>query len=264
MPNRIEIRDLCIGYGARSKNIKTIGCHLNGCLIEGQLTCLLGANGVGKSTLLKTLSGFLPKLGGNILISDNGRNGHKDITEYSDKELAKLIGVVLTSKPDIQNMSAREMVALGRSPYTGFWGSLGEEDNHIVDKAMEMVGISELSKRMIDTLSDGERQRVFVAKALAQDTPVILLDEPSAFLDFPSKIQLFRLLRRLAHEEGKAILMSTHDVEPALQLADQLWLLSRDELCCGTPEALAGAGEIGRFFDRSGLRFNAGQRRFVY
>ena len=105
---------------------------------------------------------------------------------------------------------------------------------------------------------------MFVAKALAQDTPVILLDEPSAFLDFPSKIQLFRLLRRLAHEEGKAILMSTHDVEPALQLADQLWLLSRDELCCGTPEALDGAGEIGRFFDRSGLHFDGRQRRFVY
>ena len=267
MPNRIEIRDLCIGYGARSKNIKTIGCHLNGCLIEGQLTCLLGANGVGKSTLLKTLSGFLPKLGGNILISDsgrnghNGRNGHKDITEYSDKELAKLIGVVLTSKPDIQNMSAREMVALGRSPYTGFWGSLGEEDNHIVDKAMEMVGISELSKRMIDTLSDGERQKVMIAKALAQQTPVIYLDEPTAFLDFPSKVEMMRLLRSLARKTGKIIFLSTHDVSMALQIADNIWLMEKHNdksrtLTIGSPHALAENGILPRFIEGEGIHFD--------
>ncbi|MDD7075457.1 MAG: ABC transporter ATP-binding protein, partial [Prevotella sp.] len=136
--NSIEIKDLSIGYDAHSKKIKTVASQLNGRLNEGRLTCLLGANGVGKSTLLKTLSGFLPKLQGNILI------GNKDIEDYSDKELAKLIGVVLTAKPEIQNMTAREMVALGRSPYTGFWGSLGEEDNHIVDKAIEMVGIEAL------------------------------------------------------------------------------------------------------------------------
>ena len=261
MPNRIEIRDLCIGYGARSKNIKTIGCHLNGCLIEGQLTCLLGANGVGKSTLLKTLSGFLPKLGGNILISDNGRNGHKDITEYSDKELAKLIGVVLTSKPDIQNMSAREMVALGRSPYTGFWGSLGEEDNRIVDKAMEMVGISELSKRMIDTLSDGERQKGMIAKALAQQTPVIYLDEPTAFLDFPSKVEMMRLLRSLARETGKIIFLSTHDVSMALQIADNIWLMEKHNdksrtLTIGSPHALAENGILPRFIEGEGIHFD--------
>ena len=255
MPNRIEIKDLCIGYGAKPKNVKTIASDLNGCLCEGQLTCLLGANGVGKSTLLKTLSGFLPKLGGNILIAD------KDIKEYSDKQLARLIGVVLTSKPDIQNMSAREMVALGRSPYTGFWGSLGDEDNRIVDKALEMVGISELGKRMIDTLSDGERQKMMIAKALAQQTPVIYLDEPTAFLDFPSKVEMMRLLRSLARETGKIIFLSTHDVSMALQIADNVWLMEKQgdnsrTLTIGSPHALAENGTLPRFIEGEGIFFD--------
>ena len=214
--NTIEIRNLSIGYDAHLKKIKIVASGLNGTLNEGRLTCLLGANGVGKSTLLKTLSGFLPKIQGNILI------GKKDIGEYGDKELAKLIGVVLTAKPDIQNMTAREMVALGRSPYTGFWGTLGNEDNRIVDKAIEMVGIESLAQRMIDTLSDGERQKVMIAKALAQQTPVIYLDEPTAFLDFPSKVEMMRLLKALAKETGKIIFLSTHDVIMALQLADDV------------------------------------------
>lgn len=252
--NCIEIRNLSIGYDAHSKKAKTVASALNGCLCEGRLTCLLGANGVGKSTLLKTLSGFLQKIQGEIII-DN-----KDIEEYSDKELARLIGVVLTAKPEIQNMTAREMVALGRSPYTGFWGSLGDDDNRIVEEAMEMVGIKALADRMINTLSDGERQKVMIAKALAQQTPVIYLDEPTAFLDFPSKVEMMRLLKSLAREMGKIIFLSTHDVSMALQLADDVWLMERDgdkrTLTIGTPNALADEGTLQRFIEGEGIHFD--------
>ena len=252
--NCIEIRNLSIGYDAHSKKAKTVASALNGCLYEGRLTCLLGANGVGKSTLLKTLSGFLQKIQGEIIINN------KDIEEYSDKELARLIGVVLTAKPEIQNMTAREMVALGRSPYTGFWGSLGDDDNRIVEEAMEMVGIKALADRMIDTLSDGERQKVMIAKALAQQTPVIYLDEPTAFLDFPSKVEMMRLLKSLARETGKIIFLSTHDVSMALQLADDVWLMERDgdkrTLTIGTPNALADEGTLQRFIEGEGIHFD--------
>ena len=168
---------------------------------------------------------------------------------------------MLTSKPDIQNMSAREMVALGRSPYTGFWGSLGDEDNRIVDKALEMVGISELGNRMIDTLSDGERQKVMIAKALAQQTPVIYLDEPTAFLDFPSKVEMMRLLRSLARETGKIIFLSTHDVSMALQIADNVWLMEKQgdnsrTLTIGSPHALAENGTLPRFIEGEGIFFD--------
>ena len=223
--NCIEIRNLSIGYDAHSKKAKTVASALNGCLCEGRLTCLLGANGVGKSTLLKTLSGFLQKIQGEIIINN------KDIEEYSDKELARLIGVVLTAKPEIQNMTAREM-----------------------------VGIKALADRMIDTLSDGERQKVMIAKALAQQTPVIYLDEPTAFLDFPSKVEMMRLLKSLARETGKIIFLSTHDVSMALQLADDVWLMERDgdkrTLTIGTPNALADEGTLQRFIEGEGIHFD--------
>src|SRR5699024_2801933 len=137
-------------------------------------TCLLGANGVGKSTLLRTLCAFQPKLGGNIMIQG------KDIATYTEKDLAKLISVVLTDKFSIKNMTARELIGLGRSPYTGFWGMLSKEDNRIIDEAISMVKIENLADRLIDTLSDGERQKCLIAKALVQSTPIILLDEPTA------------------------------------------------------------------------------------
>lgn len=253
--NCIELKNLNIGYGANSKKTKLIASGLNGMLHEGRLTCLIGANGVGKSTLLRTLSGFLPKLDGNILI------GGKDIQEYSDKELARLIGVVLTAKPEIVNMSAKEMVALGRSPYTGFWGTLGTEDKRIVSEAMEMVGVTALGNRMIDTLSDGERQKVMIAKALTQQTPVIYLDEPTAFLDFPSKVEMLRLLKSLARETGKIIFLSTHDVSMALQLADDIWLMERDAggkrtLTIGSPHELAEDGTLPRFIEGKGIEFD--------
>lgn len=171
-----------------------------------------------------------------------------------------MIGVVLTEKPDIRNMSVRELVALGRSPYTGFWGTLHDDDWQVVDEAIHAVRIEPLRERMIHTLSDGERQKVMIAKALAQQTPVIYLDEPTAFLDFPSKVEMMQLLRRLAQEQQKTIFLSTHDFELALQVADTLWIMRNEDyqtsVVIGTPEELAQSGELAHYVERPGISFD--------
>ena len=182
----------------------------------GRLVCLLGPNGAGKSTLLRTLCGFQPPIAGTVTISGS------DITTMSAAEVARLVSVVLTDRPLTPSLTAAEMVCMGRAPYTGFWGRLSDDDRRLVSEAMQTVGIAPLATRRMGRLSDGERQKVMIAKALAQHTPVIVLDEPTAFLDYPSKVAVMKTLARLAHDEGKTILMSTHDLELAAQLGDEL------------------------------------------
>ena len=182
----------------------------------GRLVCLLGPNGAGKSTLLRTLCGFQPPIAGTVTISGN------DITTMSAAEVAHLVSVVLTDRPLTPSLTAAEMVGMGRAPYTGFWGRLSDDDRRLVSEAMQTVGIAPLATRRMGQLSDGELQKVMIAKALAQHTPVIVLDEPTAFLDYPSKVAVMKTLARLAHDEGKTILMSTHDLELAAQLGDEL------------------------------------------
>ena len=182
----------------------------------GRLVCLLGPNGAGKSTLLRTLCGFQPPIAGTVTISGS------DITTMSAAEVARLVSVVLTDRPLTPSLTAAEMVGMGRAPYTGFWGRLSDEDRRLVSEAMQTVGIAPLATRRMGQLSDGELQKVMIAKALAQHTPVIVLDEPTAFLDYPSKVAVMKTLARLAHDEGKIILMSTHDLELAAQLGDEL------------------------------------------
>lgn len=247
----IELKNLSTGYGRH-----TVSANLNATLQSGRLTCLLGPNGVGKSTLLRTLCGFQPPLEGRMEMDG------KDMALLSRKEMSRSIGVVLTERPDVTDMRASDMVALGRTPYTGFWGRLGTEDRNRVDEAMQLVGITHLAHRMIHTLSDGERQKVMIAKALAQQTPVILLDEPTAFLDFPSKVETMRLLHRLAHESGKTVFLSTHDLETAIQLSDDLWLLSADGLESGTADSLSADGSLERFVSCKGIRFDAARKVF--
>ena len=244
----IQLRQLSIGYSMKH-GVNTVASGIDGTIWSGELTCLLGANGVGKSTLLRTLSAFQPKTGGEILIEG------KELSTYTDKELSRKIGVVLTEKPDVKNMTVRELVSLGRSPYTGFWGTYSKEDLRIVDEAIAVVGIESLSSRMVHTLSDGERQKVMIAKALAQQTPVIFLDEPTAFLDYPSKVEVLQLLRRISRE--KTIFLSTHDVELALQLADTIWLMTHEDgVTIGTPLDLAQKGHLSRFIEREGISFD--------
>ncbi|AOH40935.1 ABC transporter ATP-binding protein [Tannerella serpentiformis] len=246
----IRLRDLSIGYPDKH-NTKRVAEHLNASIHSGELTCLLGTNGVGKSTLLRTLSAFQPPLGGTIDLLD------RPLSTYDDRQLATVIGVVLTEKSDIRNMTVEELVGLGRSPYTGFWGTLKEGDRKIVHEAIARVRIEPLTQRMVHTLSDGERQKVMIAKALAQETPIIFLDEPTAFLDFPSKVEVMQLLHNLTHTLQKTVFMSTHDLELALQIADKIWLMDRTNgIAIGTPEDLSLEGKLSSFFSRKGITYD--------
>lgn len=217
---QITLSHLSVGYKIGHAVVSDINLTLQ----SGKLASLIGANGVGKSTLLKTLTGFLPKLEGSLLLDG------KDISEFSQRALARQISIVLTQKPDVQNLTVEEIVGLGRSPYTGFFGKLHANDQQIVDESIIAVGIEKLKNRMIHTLSDGERQKVMIAKALAQQTPVIFLDEPTAFLDFSSKVETFQLLQCMAHEMGKLVLLSTHDLELAVRFSDTLLQVNGDGL----------------------------------
>ena len=251
----VVLRNLSIGY-AQKGNEKVVAQGLDATINSDELTCLLGCNGIGKSTLLRTLSAFQPALGGDVMLYDSLSSRLTPLTSFTDKQLSRMIGIVLTEKPDVRNMTTDELVGMGRSPYTGFWGTLTADDRQIVADAIRMVGIESLKGRMVHTLSDGERQKVMIAKTLAQQTPVIYLDEPTAFLDYPSKVEMMQLLRRLAHEQQKTIFLSTHDVDLALQLADCLWLMEPGRLCVGTPRQLADDGALSRFIERDGIVFN--------
>lgn len=241
----IRLTGLAIGYTTRH-SVKTVCTGITETIFSGELTCLIGENGAGKSTLLRTLSGFLPPVSGEIILLG------KPLRSYGERALSTIIGVVLTEKTNLQNMTVEELVGMGRSPYTGFWGRLSGEDRRKVGESLERVGITGLRGRMVQTLSDGERQKVMIAKALAQETPVIFLDEPTAFLDYPSKVEILRLLGRLSRDFGKTIFLSTHDLELALRVADRVWLMSKPgRLQTGSPENLVIDPETGRFnFER--------------
>ncbi|KAA6347597.1 iron complex transport system ATP-binding protein [termite gut metagenome] len=246
----ISINNLSIGYSSKG-NTRIVADSITADIFNGELTCLIGANGIGKSTLLRTLSAFQPKLAGDIRIQK------KEIDKYSKKELATFISVVLTEKPDIKNMTVNELIGLGRSPYTDFWGTLDKEDKEAVDNAIALVKIESLSQRLTHTLSDGEYQKVMITKALAQETPIMLLDEPTAFLDFPSKVEIMQLLHHLSRQTNKTIFLSTHDLELALQIADKIWLMDKQAgIRAGTPEDLSLDGSLSGFFARKGIIFD--------
>lgn len=193
----MNITNLTLAYG------KKVVAHIDDVeLLPGQLVCLVGRNGTGKSTLIRHI--------------------------LKTTDLTGKIAVVLTDRIDIDRMTMRDVVAMGRMPYTGFFGKLSSEDNRIVDEAMKTLGIEQFANQQINTLSDGERQKAMIAKALAQQTPYILLDEPTAFLDYPSKVSTMQILRNLVHEHNKAILISTHDLDVALRYCDKVWLMGRE------------------------------------
>ncbi len=244
------LEELSIGYHKRKQTIKLVDgicAHLP----EGRMTCMLARNGAGKSTLLRTMAGFIPPVEGKALLAN------KPLGSFSPGELAKLVGVVLTDKIQESNLTAIELVAMGRMPYTGFFGELTRQDLKIVDDAVQMVGMQSFVNRRVSSLSDGELQKLVIAKTLAQQTSIILLDEPLAFLDFPSKITMLRLLRRLSHEAGKTILLSVHDLEIALQTADYLWVINpMGKLVQGLPAILAQNGDLDFFFQDEKVKFN--------
>lgn len=248
----VRLTDVSIGYRTR-QGVNMVVQGITASLLQSELTCLLGRNGAGKSTLLRTLAAFQPSLGGKIVV--DGR----DLREYSAKELAQRIGIVLTERPDVQQMTVWQLAAMGRSPYTGFWGKLNNDDEQVVNEAIMQVGITALADRLVTTLSDGERQKVMIAKALVQQTSIIYLDEPTAFLDYPSKVDTLLLLKRICREQQKTVFLSTHDLELALQVADRLWLLQTNgTLAIGSPKELADSGVLKQFIEKdSGVAFDA-------
>ena len=202
----ISTNKLTIGYGGA-----VIQSDLTFSLSEGEMVCMLGPNGCGKSTLLRTLAGLQPALGGEFTHCD-----------------AKNIALVLTERLSMENTTVHDVVAMGRYPYTSFLGGLKTEDEQIIDEALQQVGFadSKVGETMFNAHSDGEKQRILIAKALAQQTPIILLDEPTAHLDLPHRILVLRLLRKLAHEQGKTVLISTHELDLALALSDRILLMT--------------------------------------
>ena len=209
------ITNLAVGYRHR-----TVASGLTFRLTGGTLTALVGSNGMGKSTLLRTLAGVQPPLSGAVTLMADGVA--QPLANLTRRQLSRLIGVVLTDRVEVENVTVEDVVGFGRMPYTGYFGHLGDEDRRIVAEALHVTGLTPLARRRVGTLSDGERQKMMIAKVLAQQTPVVLLDEPTAFLDYPSKVETMRLLRSLAHDMGKIVVLSTHDLNLAVQLADRL------------------------------------------
>ena len=238
----LSTEKLTVGYRS-GKNVMTVLQGLDLTLNRGELVCLLGANGIGKSTLLRTLSGVQSPIAGDVTVA-----GHS-VVLCSPKELSRLISIVYTDRTLAGALTVSELVALGRQPYTGFFGRLDKEDRNVVSHSLEAVGMRHKANDYVATLSDGERQKVMIARALAQETPVIILDEPTAFLDVASRIDTMQRLHDLAVNHGKAVLLSSHDVNCSLALAHRVWLLRHDRTMVeGVTEDMVLSGELDALF----------------
>lgn len=247
----LQTENLSIGYRLGGKLSRLVASNLNLVLKAGELVCLIGPNGAGKTTLLRTLASLQSALAGTVVL------GGKDITRVAENEVAKTISLVLTDPVEVGQMHVEELVGLGRFPYTNFFDRRDKSDEKVVQKAMEAAEADGLTGRFVSELSDGERQHVMVARALAQEPRLMILDEPTAYLDLPGRVKMMLMLKKLAHQEEKAVLCSTHDLDLALQVADRLWLMDRDgSISQGSPEDLVLKGEFGKTFNRPGVEFD--------
>lgn len=254
----LTAEELTVGYFGRNKTPRSVAGPLGLALWPGELVCLLGPNGAGKSTLLRTLAGLQPPLSGRLSLGGNS------LTSLSAPARARQLSVVLTDRVDSGNLTGHELVRLGRHPHTSWLGGLSAHDEMQVQAALVATGTEALAHRPVGELSDGERQKILLARALAQDTHLILLDEPTAHLDLPNRVALMRLLHRLARQTGKAILLSTHELDLALQAADRVWLLPAEgALRTGTPEDLVLSGAFAAAFAREGLAFDSATGTFA-
>ena len=235
----LKTKDLHIGY-----KDKVILPPINVSLEEGSLIALIGPNGAGKSPLFKTLTAHIKAIGGSVVLMG------KELSEYSAKEKAMLIGLVLTERPDDMFLKVYDVVASGRCPYTNFFGKIEKEDENIIQESLDIVGINQLKNRYFNTLSDGEKQKVMIAKTLAQNTPIIFMDEPTAFIDYPSKIELFSLMKMLTKERNKTIIFSSHDLELLLRYTDDIWLISKGkQLISAKKDDLIGNDILKEYFN---------------
>ncbi len=245
----IKLNDITLAFGER-RLIEHASAHFE-C---GKMTALLGRNGTGKSTLLRAIAALGRLQSGTIEI------GGRDLRELSSAELARMIAFVSTERISVEAMTAYDLVAVGRSPYTGWSGKLRSCDHEVIERSIRIAGVEHLANRYVDTLSDGECQRVMIARALAQDTPAILLDEPTSYLDMPNRYELCTLLGRLAHDEGKCVLYSTHELDIALTLSDSIALVDTPQLLYMPTREMIASGSIERLFDSPYIRFDASTR----
>ena len=247
--------NLSIGYLKKKQQI-LIASGIDIEILKGQLVAVVGINGVGKSTFLRTISGIQPALGGEVYI--NGENRRS----ISSEKLASLISLVLTEQPLSKNLSVKDLVALGRQPYTNWIGSLSENDIAKVRKALELAQIQELQDRRCYELSDGQLQKALIARALSQDTPLMILDEPTSHLDIYHKAQVLKLLKQLSGSTGKGILFATHEINLALQLCDSIILMKKGEVEQGSPEELISRKAFENMFPKDLIVFDEISRTF--
>lgn len=245
----IKLSDITLSFGSRTL-IEAASVRFK-C---GELTALLGRNGAGKSTLLRAIASLGSTQGGRVEI------GGRDLRNLTNAELARMLAFVNTERVSVEAMTAYDMVAVGRSPYTDWSGRLRSSDHAIVERSIAIAGVEHLANRYVDTLSDGECQRVMIARALAQDTPIILLDEPTSYLDMPNRYELCTLLGRLAHEQNKCVVFSTHELDIALTLADNIALVDTPHLRCMPTGEMVASGCIERLFDSPYVVFDAQSR----
>lgn len=261
MPDRekniiLEVRDLAIGYSSKKKDA-IVANQINFSLSKGELVSLVGANGIGKSTLLRTLTGMQEAIEGKVFIQE------KSLESYPSFQLATLLSVVLTEPPATKNLSVKELISLGRQPYTNWIGSLTENDKKAIKFALEATETTQLAHRKCYELSDGQMQRVSIARAIAQDTPIIILDEPTTHLDLYHRAYVLKLLKNLASETKKTILFSTHEIDLAIQLADSMIVMTNDRTFFDSPCNLIEAGKFDSLFPKQTIAFDPSNGRFT-
>jgi len=252
----LQVNDLSIGY-RNKKNITCVSDKINLSLPKGSMVCILGKNGIGKSTLLRTLSKVQPKLSGEIII------GKQKIEAISNAELAKKMSLVLTERIPENNLTVFELIALGRQPYTNWVGSLTDDDHIHIQQAIQKTNIEEIIHKKHFELSDGQLQKVMIARALSQNTEIIALDEPTAHLDIHNKIEILTLLKKLSNELHKTVLISTHEIHLALQLADELWLMKENGITAGKTEDLIADESVAQLFTSDLVKFDLKSKQFI-
>lgn len=256
MSTILSTSDLNIGYKTKKETV-IIAQNLNLHLASGKLISLIGANGIGKSTLLRTMTGIQQPLSGVVFLND------KNISTYQSLDLAQNLSLVLTEKLPPSNLSVFELVALGRQPYTNWIGTLTETDIEKVQEAMQLTQIEHLSAKRHYEISDGQLQKVLIARALAQDTKLVILDEPTTHLDLLHKVSLFKLLKKLTQETQKCILFSTHDIDLAIQLSDEMIIMTPEMVVQDEPCNLISNGSFNTLFKDEHIVFDADKGKFV-
>ncbi len=257
MKNILSISESVIGYTSK-KEIKTIASNVNLSFESGKLIALIGENGIGKSTLLKTLTGIIKPISGEVFLNS------KNIQEYTNLELAQNLSLVLTEKLPPSNLTVFELVALGRQPYTNWIGKLSNDDLHQINKAIEITNIEHLRDKKHFEISDGQLQIALIARALAQDTPLIILDEPTTHLDLLHKVSLLKLLKKLTKETNKCILFSTHEIDLAIQLADEMIVMLPEKIVQNNPCKLIETGVFNDLFNDSSIVFDGQNGKFLF